>query len=726
MRARPVCREGSADRLGPNRLVLILCLLAAGRAVAEDPAPADEAPPAAPPVRRVGEVTANATRAEREVLDVAGNTTVIDRAEIERSGARTLPELLRRESGLFVTNTSTNPAGTFVDARGFNNGGGNGAGLLVLVDGVRQNEPDTGSTDWPLVPLEMVEEVEIVRGPASALYGDGAVGGVIHIRTRPHEGPPRAALRGLYGSWDSAGGSLRASGSVEGFTGSLLVDGLRSDGFRQRSAYDSQDFRGSVQGPIGERVVVGSSGAWHHDDRQFPGALTRAEVDLLGRRAASPRADEDRGRVQSGSWNAWLEAELAPEVRLRVAPSWWSRDDSARITSLFSGTTHVDTNKQQTGVDAQLRIDRPLGELANRVVVGGTFLRDEAHRDTAFSFPGLPQGRLGSDGERNAEGVFLQEELWAHRDVLLAAGVRFDAAQYRLKVRDRVTGDEAHDRPHLTAWSPKLSATWRFLPTASAYAAWSRGFRFPDFDEDLPLLGFPPGSPPTLPDLDPQRSDDFEVGAKLESDRATAGLTLYWMKVRDEILFDPESFANLNLDRVRHRGIEVSGSLRVHSWLLLSGAYTFDDVKILDAGSNAFGGTPTLDGARMPITPKHRGTLGALFESPWGVELAANANLVGPRSLANDFDGQVGELGFHATLDFLLRARLADLARAAGLDLGRHVAPTLAFALRNATNEKYSDFGVCGGCLSGGMTTAYVNPAAGRSFEIALTLELTP
>jgi iron complex outermembrane receptor protein len=656
---------------------------------------------------------------------------VIDRAEIERSGARTLPELLRREAGLFVTNTSTNPAGTFVDARGFNNGGGNGSGLLVLVDGVRQNEPDTGSADWPLVPLEMVEQVEIVRGPSSALYGDGAVGGVIHIRTRPLEGPPRATLRGHYGSFDSAGGSLRASGTAGGFTGSLLADGLTTDGYRKRSAYDSQDFRGSLQGPLGENVVVGSSGAWHHDDREFPGALTRAEAEL-DRRAASPRSEKDQGRVQSGSWTGWLDAELAPDVKLRVQPSWWTRDDSARITSLFSGRTHIDTNKQQTGVDAQLRVDRPLGAFANRVVLGGTFLRDEATRDSAFTFPLPPPsdpitGRIGSDGERNLEGVFLQEEFWAHRDVLLAGGVRFDAAQYRLHVRDRISGDESNDRPHLQAWSPKLAATWRFRPDASVYASWSRGFRFPNFDEDLPLLGYPPGSPPTLPDLDPQRSDDFEVGAKLESARASAGVTFYWMKVRDEILFDPESFANLNLDRVRHRGVEVAGSLRPWPWLLLSGAYTFDDVEILDAGSAPFGGTPSLDGARMPITPKHRGSLGALLELPWGIELAANANLVGERSLANDFDDQVGKLGFYATLDFLLRARLADLAREAGLELGTHVVPTLALAMRNATDDHYADFGVCGSCLSGfGTPTGYVNPAAGRSFELAITLELRP
>ena len=81
--------------------------------------------------------------------------------------------------------------GTTVEARGFNNGGSLGSSLLVLVDGRRVNEADTGNTDWSLIPLDRVESIEIVRGAASALYGDNAVGGVINIRTLPTEAAAR-------------------------------------------------------------------------------------------------------------------------------------------------------------------------------------------------------------------------------------------------------------------------------------------------------------------------------------------------------------------------------------------------------------------------------------------------------------------------------------------------------------------------------------------------------
>ena len=130
------------------------------------------------PVIRTPLVQITAARVEQNVLDTPGNVTTIDREKIERSGARDLPDLLRREAGLYVTNTTTNREGSTVEARGFNNGGGNGARTLVLVDGRRVNEEDSGQVDWSFLTLDNVDRVEIVRGPVSAAYGDNALAGV--------------------------------------------------------------------------------------------------------------------------------------------------------------------------------------------------------------------------------------------------------------------------------------------------------------------------------------------------------------------------------------------------------------------------------------------------------------------------------------------------------------------------------------------------------------------
>ena len=197
-----------------------------------DPGEVDELEDDAPglPVIVVDEVNITAARSERSVLDVPGNVTVIDRETIDQSGARNVPELLRREAGIFVTNTTTNREGYTVEARGFNNGGGNGGRTLVLIDGRRVNEPDFMRPDWAFMPLDNLDRIEVVRGPVSALYGDGAIAGVVHLRTRRPEPGFQGTLRAGSGTFTTDQGSLWVGGGEGPVSASLFVDGHRTEG----------------------------------------------------------------------------------------------------------------------------------------------------------------------------------------------------------------------------------------------------------------------------------------------------------------------------------------------------------------------------------------------------------------------------------------------------------------------------------------------------------------
>jgi iron complex outermembrane receptor protein len=223
-------------------------LLIAGFPICTVPAQgADSESESTPTAQSVGEVSVTATRAEREILDTPGNVSVIDREQIDQSGAASLPDLLRRESGVSVTNITTNPTSFTVEARGFNNGGSAGSSVLVLVDGIRVNEADSGITDWALIDMDAVERVEVVRGSASALYGDNAVGAVINIITRAKPGPPRFTVRGSAGRYDTGHGSVAIAGTEGPVTMSLFGRGFTTDGYRDRANYDAGSGRGSLE-----------------------------------------------------------------------------------------------------------------------------------------------------------------------------------------------------------------------------------------------------------------------------------------------------------------------------------------------------------------------------------------------------------------------------------------------------------------------------------------------
>jgi iron complex outermembrane receptor protein len=703
MRAPRFRREESAERLSIPLLAACACLaFSAGKATAADPV----SDPSASPARSVGQVTATATRAERDVLDVAGNVTLIDREAIEKSGARDVPELLRRESGLFVTNDIGNPEGYRVEARGFNNGGGNGSALLVLIDGRRLNEADSSFVDWSLVHLDRVERIEIVRGPGSALYGDNAMAGVIEITTRDGAGMPHATLGGRFGSYDQATGSLFAGGSHGPFAASFYVDGYTTDGFRTHSDFDSTTVSGKLRWTPNDVASFEVSSGYSTDDRDRPGTLTKAEIDALGRDAREPftnNYDEARERWVQGH----ARLILAEDVKLEVIPYWRSRnDDGAFENSDPAGPFdfRFGTDTSSWGGSAQIVVDLPIGPFANRAIAGVEFLRDDADRTSAaVSAFCTPPCTSETDVHRRIWSGFAQEEFSLLENLLLSAGIRYDDAQY--------SGSSTSVDPFMTtvlnlsrsptALSPRAAITWRFLPATSAYFSYSRGFRFPNFDESIGFFG-------DFFDLKPQRSHAYEIGLKHRSEEFSANLALFWMDVKDEIFFNPLivdpdfgfSFAqNANLERVRHRGIEVSSNWRPLPWLELYGSYTLDEARIeKDPLTN-------LEGERVPLEPLHHGSAGFFLFLPCHFEVGLNANVVGSRHVANDFGDAPSDLPTHYTLDATLAWRAP---------FGEHLGVALLFRVRNLTDQHYSEVA---GAPTFGPGPLGFNPAPGRNYE---------
>ena len=168
---------------GPIEAVAIGMVL--GMAVGIDPAAAEEEDLVGVDVSAGPreEMVVTATRYPKQLDSIPANVSVITADEIENSVARNIPDLLRTQAGLHVTDITGNRASYTVDIRGF----GETAALntLVLVDGRRINSADLSGTDWTTMPLDRVERIEIIRGArSSVIYGDNASGGVINILTR--------------------------------------------------------------------------------------------------------------------------------------------------------------------------------------------------------------------------------------------------------------------------------------------------------------------------------------------------------------------------------------------------------------------------------------------------------------------------------------------------------------------------------------------------------------
>ncbi|MBS0347440.1 MAG: TonB-dependent receptor [Proteobacteria bacterium] len=167
--------------------------------------------------------TRQAQRADESLADV----TVIERAQIERAGSTfSLPELLARQPGIQMSSSGGPGKATDVFIRG-----ASPRQTLLIVDGMRLGSATLGTATWQDIPLSQIERIEIVRGPASALYGADAIGGVIQIFTRKGAGAPKVDAFVGAGSYGTRETSVGVSGGTDKLSYSVRGGYAENDGY---------------------------------------------------------------------------------------------------------------------------------------------------------------------------------------------------------------------------------------------------------------------------------------------------------------------------------------------------------------------------------------------------------------------------------------------------------------------------------------------------------------
>ena len=231
------------------RSLLVLTPVAVACAVSTPSASAQTAPAPSDPTtapfrgRQLDEVTVTATRSPMKLSEVAADLTVIDRDTIERQGFGNVAALLRNVAGLQITSNGGPANTTSVFIRGAET-----RHTVVLIDGIRIDGQSTGGARWENLPLSLIERVEVLKGPASALYGSDAIGGVVQIFTRQGSGRPQLDLGLGGGNLGQAKAEVALSGGTAAFdyAGSLSVD--RGTGFNVYTNAAARSFNADRDG----------------------------------------------------------------------------------------------------------------------------------------------------------------------------------------------------------------------------------------------------------------------------------------------------------------------------------------------------------------------------------------------------------------------------------------------------------------------------------------------
>ena len=367
-----------------------------------------------------------------------------------------------------------------------------------------------------------------------------------------------------------------------------------------------------------------------------------------------------------------MEGSPWDDVRVSLQ-GYYNRRTDASIAPSAVGDFVLEFETDAIGVNVKLQWDHAIAGRAVRTLGGVDLLKEDRVGSDSFVSQAFPQ--FNSDTTRRTRkktlGAYLQNEIQITPRVLVTAGTRHDRSDYHIVDIDNLFGGKFELNPDYNEWSPRVGVVVRANETTSAYASYSRGFRFPNLSEVSGVI-FGNAS------VKPQRSRAYEVGVKHRSGRVRADLALYRMDVKDEILLNSEVIQSVNVDRVRHQGLEASWVVDLLSWLELHGSYTWDDTRILRDDLTS------LDGKRVPVTPRHRGNLGMLARAPFGLELGLDVLLVGRRHMLNDFNHDLDKVDGYRRWDLHLAWRPT---------IGEHVELAFFGDLYNMMGRAYEEIG---------------------------------
>lgn len=469
-------------------------------------------------------VVVTATRQPQRASDVLSRVEIIDRDAIERAGQSSLVDLLRAQPGIRVSTGGGLGANASVFIRGAES-----RHTLVLIDGMRMGSATTGQPALEAIPLAMIERIEILRGPASALYGSEAIGGVIQIFTRKGvEGFQPEVFAG-YGS----NSTFNANASLTGGSGRLR--------YNLTAGQDETDGFNAKRDPEFWNLPWGNS---YHPDR-----------------------DGFRNRFVSASASVGLRERDEAGVNLYYSDgrNWYDSNDffNSYLDKTLSAYSAYMTNQLADGWTSTLRAGRTEDKLSNWPDLD-SFSRFDSTQ-TQFVWQNdvrLPVGSLMAAYEYVRSEVDATTDFTVTRRtvnaLLLGWSARFDAHNLQVNARHDDNSQFGGKTTGLLSYGYQVSKA------LALQASIGNAFNAPTFNQLYwPDTGFGGGNP----NLQPEEALSREVGLRWDDGTHSVEFTYYNNRVEDMIADWPPA----NVNRARLEGIEVIYRTRVAGFDLQAG-----------------------------------------------------------------------------------------------------------------------------------------------------------
>ena len=505
------------------------------------------------------DIVVTATRGPESLSRTGSAISVVPQAEIATTNPLSLVDALRGVPGLDVSETGGPGATTSVRLRGANPGQ-----TLVLIDGVRVNDPAaaSGDYDFSMVPVGAIERIEVLRGPQSALYGSDAIGGVVNIITKKGGGPAQFNLRTEAGSY----GTLSSIGSLTGSTG-----------------------RGPMRSPAPASAPTASRAtatASRRSRRASPISSRTASIAGPDRRASATTPDKGCASMRACSARAPASTTTRRAARFPIRPRRRCAASSrhgrappstpARSRTICTSSPTAPTARSPTSPTASTRCRRTRARSSRT----SSAIASAASTRATCGMGAFGALTFGAKSERETANTFAEQlQPTARPRMPMLAGEQTTHAGFalwQLPIADRLIltlGGRVDDVVNVDRFE-----TWR---ATAAYL-------IPETGTKLRGSAGTGGKAPTLfqlfaptfgnPSLQSEESFGWDAGIDQNflNGRASVSVTWFENKLGNLIEFDSLAMRYFNVARATTSGLEVGADTELWpDWVRLKAAYTY-------------------------------------------------------------------------------------------------------------------------------------------------------
>jgi iron complex outermembrane receptor protein len=644
------------------------------------------------------EIVVTASRTESPLREAPANVSIITADQIRESGAQTVADALEREPGVFPQNYLGNPKTANIDIRGY--GEAAPQNVLVLVNGRRVNSADMTGADLSQIPVDAIERIEVYRGPASVLFGDNAAAGAVNIILKAGEGPPKVTAATTVGSYNYVKPEVTVSGREGKFSYLAIGSDIDTDGYRHNNAYHAKDALGNFSFDVSDSLTLKMSTGHHRDDYGLPGYLFWSSLRSGAVGPKDSNNPNDTASTEDNFFDFVPELKLTDDVMLSLGGSYRDRHTGSYYDFGSGNYSELKSQLQTYGFTPKVVVSRPIGSMKSVFVAGSDFYKYATTVGSSGNYFGssLSNSNIG----RRDFAYYADEKLYPFKDLALEAGYRRQRTTYDVNYADLVNpvlnqiGSSSYERD-----AYRFSANYAILEKTNVFASYGKGFRFPVTDEFVVpgYVVYPGYYVPTQINtaLKPQTTEEFDAGVRWSPLARFAGTITYFnSRNRDEIFYNPMTYANENYDRTRRQGVETSVFVGLTEKLSLNAAYSY--TKALFSGGQ-------FDGNRIPLVPRNKASAKLTYATGgWRFSLASV--YTGARYAISDQANVGQQLPGYTTFDGSVGYKYKKL--------------TILLAAKNLTDKRYAAMGV----YSSSANDIALYPSPGRQVFLRLQYEL--